>query len=154
MLYWFLHSKTNMFLLILPEYKCAKRLPMTQQEKVINTVRWFKILWAILHQPGCSTGSMSILKSTISKFYKITFFNRNLDSFIGRTAHIQFLECQPLMKMLVSRYREFFLWNIVWIIFILNTFKYTNTNISLLILLLYLPCVQNRVKERGEVVDW
>jgi hypothetical protein len=37
-----------MFLSILPEYKCAKRLPMTQQEKVINTVRWFKILWANL----------------------------------------------------------------------------------------------------------
>jgi hypothetical protein len=33
---------------------------------------------------------------------------RNLDSFIGRTAHIQFLECQPLMKMIVSRYKEFF----------------------------------------------
>ncbi len=33
---------------------------------------------------------------------------RNLDSFIGRTAHIQFLESQPLMKMIVYRYREFF----------------------------------------------
>jgi hypothetical protein len=34
--------------------------------------------------------------------------DKNLDSFIGRTAHIQFLECQPLMKMIVSRYNEFF----------------------------------------------
>ena len=34
--------------------------------------------------------------------------DKNLDSFIGRTAHIQFLECQPLMKMMVHRYREFF----------------------------------------------
>lgn len=33
---------------------------------------------------------------------------RNLDSFIGRTAHIQFLECQPLMKMIVFKYPEFF----------------------------------------------
>ena len=33
---------------------------------------------------------------------------KNLDSFIGRTAHIQFLECQPMMKMVVSRYNEFF----------------------------------------------
>ena len=34
--------------------------------------------------------------------------DKNLDSFIGRTAHIQFLECQPMMKMVVSRYNEFF----------------------------------------------
>jgi len=32
----------------------------------------------------------------------------NLDSFIGRTAHIQFLECQNMMKMLIHRFREFF----------------------------------------------
>ena len=31
-----------------------------------------------------------------------------MDSWIGRTAHIQFLENQPLMKMLVYRYRDFF----------------------------------------------
>ena len=31
-----------------------------------------------------------------------------MDSWIGRTAHIQFLECQPLMKMLVYRYKDFF----------------------------------------------
>lgn len=30
--------------------------------------------------------------------------DKNMDSWIGRTAHIQFLECQPLMKMLVYRY--------------------------------------------------
>jgi hypothetical protein len=34
--------------------------------------------------------------------------DQNMDSWIGRTAHIQFLECVPLMKMLVYRYREFF----------------------------------------------
>ena len=32
----------------------------------------------------------------------------NLDSFIGRTAHIQFLECQNMMKMLIHRFKEFF----------------------------------------------
>ncbi len=29
---------------------------------------------------------------------------RNLDSFIGRTAHIMFLECQPLIKTIVFSY--------------------------------------------------
>ena len=33
---------------------------------------------------------------------------KSLDSMIGRTAHIQFLECQPLMKMLIYRFKEFF----------------------------------------------
>eukprot|EP00343_Euplotes_focardii_P010884 CAMPEP_0205828008 /NCGR_PEP_ID=MMETSP0206-20130828/33792_1 /ASSEMBLY_ACC=CAM_ASM_000279 /TAXON_ID=36767 /ORGANISM="Euplotes focardii, Strain TN1" /LENGTH=117 /DNA_ID=CAMNT_0053129417 /DNA_START=449 /DNA_END=799 /DNA_ORIENTATION=- len=33
---------------------------------------------------------------------------KNLDSFIGRSAHIRFLENQPLMRMFVSRYAEFF----------------------------------------------
>jgi len=33
---------------------------------------------------------------------------KNLDSFIGRAAHIQFLENQPLMRIIVSRYSEFF----------------------------------------------
>mmetsp|Transcript_90208 Transcript_90208/g.232867 ORF Transcript_90208/g.232867 Transcript_90208/m.232867 type:complete len:792 (-) Transcript_90208:64-2439(-) len=32
----------------------------------------------------------------------------NLDSFIGRAAHIQFLECQPMMKMLVHNYSSLF----------------------------------------------
>ena len=32
----------------------------------------------------------------------------NLDSFIGRTAHIQFLECHNLMKMLIHRFKDFF----------------------------------------------
>jgi hypothetical protein len=32
----------------------------------------------------------------------------NLDSLIGRTAHILFLENEELMKMIVSRYKEFF----------------------------------------------
>ena len=35
-------------------------------------------------------------------------FYRNMDSWIGRKAHIEFLECQPLMKMLVYRYADFF----------------------------------------------
>jgi len=34
--------------------------------------------------------------------------NQNLDSFIGRTAHIQFLESQPVMKMLIHTYPQFF----------------------------------------------
>ncbi|CDW80262.1 serine [Stylonychia lemnae] len=33
---------------------------------------------------------------------------KNLDSFIGRTAHIQFLECQNVMRMLIYRFKEFF----------------------------------------------
>ena len=44
----------------------------------------------------------------ISKYFLFVLLVRNLDSFIGRTAHIQFLECQPLMKMIVSRYNQFF----------------------------------------------
>ena len=32
----------------------------------------------------------------------------NLDSLIGRTAHILFLENEELMKMIVSRYKAFF----------------------------------------------
>jgi hypothetical protein len=31
-----------------------------------------------------------------------------MDSWIGRTAHIQFLENQDLYKMLLHRYKEFF----------------------------------------------
>ncbi|CAD8093265.1 unnamed protein product [Paramecium sonneborni] len=33
---------------------------------------------------------------------------KNLDTLIGRTAHIQFLECQPLLRMVVSLYDQFF----------------------------------------------
>jgi hypothetical protein len=33
---------------------------------------------------------------------------KNLDSFIGRSAHIRFLENQPLMRIIVNRYAEFF----------------------------------------------
>lgn len=36
----------------------------------------------------------------------------NLDSMIGRTAHILFLEQEELMKMIVSRYKGFFSWRI------------------------------------------
>lgn len=32
----------------------------------------------------------------------------NLDTFIGRAAHIQFLECQPLMKMFIHTYSHLF----------------------------------------------
>ena len=32
---------------------------------------------------------------------------KNIDSFIGRAAHIQFLENQPLLKMLVYRFSAF-----------------------------------------------
>ncbi len=32
----------------------------------------------------------------------------NLDSLIGRTAHILFLENEELMQMFVSRYKDFF----------------------------------------------
>ena len=32
----------------------------------------------------------------------------NVDSIIGRTAHILFLENEQLMKMMVSRYKRFF----------------------------------------------
>tara|TARA_B110000285_G_C14936041_1_gene519636 strand:- start:47 stop:226 length:180 start_codon:yes stop_codon:yes gene_type:complete len=34
--------------------------------------------------------------------------DKNLDAWIGRTAHIQFLENQQFMKMLIHRYRDFF----------------------------------------------
>jgi hypothetical protein len=33
---------------------------------------------------------------------------KNLDSFIGRAAHIRFLECQPIMKMLIHNYGYLF----------------------------------------------
>eukprot|EP00747_Dinoflagellata_sp_TGD_P165622 gnl/TRDRNA2_/TRDRNA2_187147_c0_seq1.p1 gnl/TRDRNA2_/TRDRNA2_187147_c0~~gnl/TRDRNA2_/TRDRNA2_187147_c0_seq1.p1 ORF type:complete len:756 (+),score=128.22 gnl/TRDRNA2_/TRDRNA2_187147_c0_seq1:72-2339(+) len=33
---------------------------------------------------------------------------RNLDSAIGRAAHIQFLECQPVMKMIIQNFSSFF----------------------------------------------
>jgi hypothetical protein len=33
---------------------------------------------------------------------------RNLDTFIGRAAHIQFLECQPIMKMIIHTYSHLF----------------------------------------------
>jgi hypothetical protein len=32
----------------------------------------------------------------------------NIDSIIGRTAHILVLESEELMRMMVSRYRDFF----------------------------------------------
>jgi hypothetical protein len=34
--------------------------------------------------------------------------DNTMDSFIGRTAHILFLENEELMKMIVSRYKMFF----------------------------------------------
>ena len=38
--------------------------------------------------------------------FRIT--SKTVDSFIGRTAHIQFLENQAFMKMFVYRFLEFF----------------------------------------------
>ena len=32
----------------------------------------------------------------------------NLDTFIGRTAHIMMVECQPFIELIVDRYSEFF----------------------------------------------
>ena len=42
-----------------------------------------------------------------SLFYLYVLF-RNLDSLIGRTAHIQFLECQALFRMIVYTFDSFF----------------------------------------------
>merc|ERR1712190_200049 len=33
---------------------------------------------------------------------------KSLDTFIGRAAHIQFLECQPIMKMIIHSYSSLF----------------------------------------------
>lgn len=33
---------------------------------------------------------------------------KSLDTFIGRAAHIQFLECQPIMKMIIHNYSSLF----------------------------------------------
>jgi len=33
---------------------------------------------------------------------------KNLDSMIGRTAHILLMECEPFIETLVNRYRDFF----------------------------------------------
>ena len=32
----------------------------------------------------------------------------SLDSWIGRTAHIQVIECVPFMEMMIHRYKEVF----------------------------------------------
>ena len=32
----------------------------------------------------------------------------NLDTFIGRTAHIQLVECEPFIHLIVDKYTEFF----------------------------------------------
>lgn len=35
---------------------------------------------------------------------------RNIDTFIGRTAHIQLVECEPFIQLLVDKYSsEFFI---------------------------------------------
>ena len=50
--------------------------------------------------------------NTLEVMYRLDVnFNieeNNLDSMIGRTAHILFLENEDLMKMIVSRYKAFF----------------------------------------------
>jgi hypothetical protein len=33
---------------------------------------------------------------------------KTMQSWLGRTAHIKLLECQPFLKMLVVRYRDLF----------------------------------------------
>jgi hypothetical protein len=33
---------------------------------------------------------------------------RNIDTFIGRTAHIQLVECEPFIQLIVDKYSEFF----------------------------------------------
>jgi hypothetical protein len=40
--------------------------------------------------------------------YYILLIDSNLDTLIGRTAHILFLECQPLLRMIVTLYDQFF----------------------------------------------
>ena len=43
-----------------------------------------------------------------SKYYIYIYIYRNLDTFIGRAAHILFLDNSHLMKMLLYRYPSFF----------------------------------------------
>mmetsp|Transcript_58408 Transcript_58408/g.148414 ORF Transcript_58408/g.148414 Transcript_58408/m.148414 type:complete len:810 (+) Transcript_58408:195-2624(+) len=42
--------------------------------------------------------------------FDVNFYipEKNLDTFIGRAAHIQFLECQPIMKMIIHNYSFLF----------------------------------------------
>jgi len=60
-------------------------------------------------QPGFDTYS-SMVKSLLDPVHPEKIFRfdvnfkipeKNLDTFIGRAAHIQFLECQPIMKMII-----------------------------------------------------
>ncbi len=106
-LHLLVHIRINMHHLIQQGYRYVKRR-MMMHERAIYTSKWLKICLEDLRL-NYYIGLMSTSKSMISK-YKASdnVYNRNLDSFIGRTAHIQFLECQPLMKMMVYRYREFF----------------------------------------------
>lgn len=47
-------------------------------------------------------------KSTNSYLFNFKkTYARTIDSFIGRAAHILFLESQPLLKMLVYRYDNY-----------------------------------------------
>ena len=45
---------------------------------------------------------------TINVALNFKIQDSNLDSWIGRTAHIQFLENQQFIKMLIYRYRDCF----------------------------------------------
>lgn len=92
--FWCLLSRTNMYRLTQPEFRCAKRQLMMGHAKAIFIMLWSRI------SSGTSTTHeryidwMLISRSATSKdwlFSKDIY--RNLDSFIGRTAHIQFLEC-------------------------------------------------------------
>lgn len=47
-------------------------------------------------------------KSLIRVNIKFNGMNSNLDTFLGRAAHIQYLENDTLVKILVSRYESCF----------------------------------------------
>lgn len=53
---------------------------------------------------------MSTFKFKRSKqFVEINYvFYRNMDNWIGRTAHIKLLDCEPFLEMLAIRYKDFF----------------------------------------------
>lgn len=83
-----------MYRLTQPESKCAKRQQMMGHAKAIIIILWSRTSSATSITHGLSIDWMLTSKSAISKDISLSNINiRNLDSFIGRTAHIQFLEC-------------------------------------------------------------
>jgi len=84
--------------LIQQEFNYAKEHPKIQiKEKYIQ--KWHKIFY---------------VKWKSSCIYRIDvnfkMEKKNIDTIIGRAAHIQFLENQVVMKMLIYRYPHFFGW--------------------------------------------